>query len=385
LPRLAKINNPAYDSLKVLIAPLDWGLGHATRCFPVIKELLNQRCEVIVAASGVQRALLQEEFASLTFVDLPGYRIKYGKNRAITILRLLCSIPKILIRIKQERAWLRGFAAREGLDLVISDNRYGLAVPGVFCVFITHQLLIRTPFGRWADLLLQRMNYRFIRRFSRCWIPDIDGPEALAGELSNPKRMPRVATRYIGTLSRMEGQAAPEETDMLVLLSGPEPQRSILEEKALSGMREITGRRMALVRGLPGGGTALQNLPAGLAVYDHLPAPALERMIAGARLVVARSGYSTVMDLARMGKRAVLIPTPGQTEQEYLGRHLAAKGWAVCMRQNDLSLRDAWLARDTATAWPTDEAGERLRSELRSVLTDLASDGPSADRPGAGQ
>ena len=401
----AKINNPTYESLKVLVAPLDWGLGHATRCFPIIKELLNQRCEVIIAASGVQRALLQEEFASLTFVDLPGYRIKYGKNRAITILRLISSIPKILIRIKQERAWLRGFTAREGLDLVISDNRYGLAIPGVFCVFITHQLTIATPFGRWADLLLQRINYRFIRRFSRCWIPDHQGPGALAGVLSNPERMPPVVTRYLGILSRMgkgerrmeneasahetaSPEAVPQETDTrdpiehdtLVLLSGPEPQRSLLEKRILR-QAAASDSRLVLVRGLPGGGKPLKDLPTPVTVVDHLPATKLAQMIAGARLVIARSGYSTVMDLARMGKRAILIPTPGQTEQEYLGRYLASKGWAVCIKQNEFSLTTALAgasptvagsAEDAATGeqatWPAEDDGEALRAELLSVL-----------------
>jgi UDP:flavonoid glycosyltransferase YjiC (YdhE family) len=365
LPGPAKINNPTYDSVKVLIAPLDWGLGHATRCFPIIKELLNQRCEVIIAATGVQRALLQREFPSLTFVELPGYRIRYGKNRAITILRLICSIPKILIRIKQERAWLRRFAVTEGLDLVISDNRYGLTVEGVFCVFITHQLRIRTPFGRWADDLLQWMNYRLIRNFSRCWVPDVSGSKALAGELSNPVANPIIPLRYIGWLSRLTPRENDSGADVLVLLSGPEPQRSLLEEKILEQTAGLACK-IALVRGLPEGGPALKS--GSMIVYDHLPAAELERVMAGAQLVIARSGYSTVMDLARMGKRAILIPTPGQTEQEYLGRYLAEKGWSVCIRQNELSLSDALSQAPMKPCWPVDERPDRLAEEIGSVL-----------------
>ena len=322
---------------------------------------------MIVAATGVQRALLQTEFASLTFVDLPGYRVKYGKNRAITIVRLITSIPKILIRIKQEKAWLRGFAAREELDLVISDNRYGLVVPGVFCVFITHQLRIRTPFGRWADELLQRMNYKLIRRFSRCWVPDIGGPASLAGELSGPKRMPQVTTRYIGILSRMEGSKVAHEKEVLVILSGPEPQRTLLEKKILQQAAALPDR-IILVRGLPGGGKTLKEVPATVAVFDHLTSEELERMMAAARLVIARSGYSTVMDLARMRKRAVLIPTPGQSEQEYLGRYLAAQGWAQCMGQNKFSLEAALRLVTKAPSWPADDSGLRLHTEVLSVL-----------------
>ncbi|HEY4110503.1 glycosyltransferase [Puia sp.] len=291
-----------------------------------------------------------------------------------------------MIRIKQEKAWLRRFAADRGLDLVISDNRYGLAVPGVFCVFMTHQLQIRTPFGRWADLLLQRMNYRLIGKFSRCWVPDIDGADALAGELSNPVKKPHIPLRYIGRLSRMQPVAAGiravadgmqpvaaiEEIRLLVLLSGPEPQRSLLEKRILRQAAALSAASVSggivLVRGLPGGGKALKAVPASITVYDHLPAAALERLIAGARLVVARSGYSTVMDLARMRKNAVLVPTPGQTEQEYLGRYLAEKGWAICIRQQDLSLRDVLSQEGREPHWPGDEKEDRLSAEISSVL-----------------
>lgn len=387
MPTPAKINNPAYESLKVLIAPLDWGLGHATRCIPIIKELLNQRCEVIVAATGAQRALLQEEFASLTFVKLPGYCIKYGKNRAFTILRLIGSIPKILIRIKQERAWLRRFAAREGVALVVSDNRYGLAVPGIFCVLVTHQLLIKTPFGRPADLLLQRLNYRLIRHFSRCWVPDVAGDRALAGELSNPGRLPAIPTRYIGWLSRFDGRSSGDEAEaaLLILLSGPEPQRTLLEQRILQ-QAAASPCRMVLVRGLPAGSVPLKDIPPGILVYEHLAAAALERMVRNAGLVIARSGYSTVMDLRRMRKRALLIPTPGQTEQEYLGRRLAEKGWVACVEQNDFSLEEALALAKTAPGWPADEdAAVSLREEIDSVLARSAKDGPSPDRPPADQ
>src|SRR5579872_4451593 len=216
LPDPVKINNPADVHPRVLVAPLDWGLGHATRCIPVIKELINQRCEVIIATDGAQRALLQEEFSSLTFVELPGYGVKYHKKRALTILRLMASIPKILIRIKQEKAWLKQFTAHEQVDLVISDNRYGLVAPGIFCVLITHQLLIKTPFGAWADHALQLLNYRMIDKFSRCWVPDAE-TEGLAGALSHPRRLPAIPTRYIGWLSRF-GELPEEHVDLGVLV-----------------------------------------------------------------------------------------------------------------------------------------------------------------------
>ena len=401
-----KINNSDAKLLKVLVAPLDWGLGHATRCIPVVKELLNQRCVVIIAATGAQKALLHEEFPSLHFVEIPGYRIKYGKNRALSIFRLIRSIPKILIRVKQENGWLRRFVRLERPDLVVSDNRYGLYLPDTCCVFMTHQLLIRTPFGgsfgRVADRLLQRLNYFFIRRFSRCWVPDTPGDDALGGKLSHPGSMPPIPTSYIGWLSRfgavdgagtvggdgavggdgsVEGEGVVDgdgagAVDLLVLLSGPEPQRTILEKMILgqaAGVNQAAsgGYRIVVVRGLPGGGKPVPALP-GVLIHDHLRAAALEPLIRRSSLVLARSGYSTVMDLARLGKRAIYIPTPGQTEQEYLGAWLAEHGWGLCIQQKGLSLPAALAAAAAFTFRQVEEKHEDLLAKaIGEVLRTL--------------
>lgn len=379
-----KINNSQGLYPRVLVAPLDWGLGHATRCVPIIKELINQRCEIIVATGGSQKALLQAEFPSLTYVELPGYDIKFDKNRAFTIFRLMISIPKILIRIKREKAWLKAFAALEKPDLIISDNRYGLALPGIYCVFITHQLLIKTPFGAWADRLTQRLNYRFIRRFSCCWIPDVADDGGLAGELSHPAKMPSTHYRYIGLLSRFEGasEATPNRpsagragyadlevgTYLLVLLSGPEPQRSLLEKIVLEQAAGCP-QPIVLVRGLPDGGAFLSGTPEGMTIHDHLGTSALGQVIGDAAFVIARPGYSTLMDLARLKKYAVLVPTPGQSEQEYLGKRMAEKGWAVCMKQRDFSLAGALAVAQTGHRLSIDEQhGHCLAAAFEEVL-----------------
>jgi len=317
----------------------------------------------VAAVSGVQRTFLHSEFPDLTFVELPGYGVKYGKNRALTIFQLISSMPKILIRINREKAWLRRWVRQERPDLIVSDNRYGFYSPDVFSIFITHQLLIRTPFGPVADRWVQRMNYWFIRRFSVCWVPDMPGADGLAGELSHPRRLPHIPVRYIGWLSRFgvgtagdagagcgggadAGGAAGDggglrvaSFDLLVLLSGPEPQRTLLEERILEQAADYSGR-MVLVRGLPNGGKEL-SVPARITVYDHMPAVELEGLIRSAGVIIARSGYSTVMDLVRLGRKAILVPTPGQTEQEYLGNHLAARGWAISIDQKGFSLGDA--------------------------------------------
>ena len=352
--------------LKVLVAPLDWGLGHATRCIPIIRELVKQGCTVIIAAGGAQKSLLQEEFPDLSFVEMPGFRVQYSKNRAFTLLKIIFNIPKILIGIKQENQWLRRFAGGEALDVVISDNRYGLYGGGRLSVFITHQLAIRSSLGPAADWLLRRLNYSYIRRFSVCWVPDLAGADNLAGMLSHPREMPAIPVRYIGWLSRLETVKEEIVYDLLILLSGPEPQRAILEEML---MEQLTGGagRTVLVRGLPKGGSVIKA-PGGVVVFDHLPARELGRVIGQSRLVLARSGYSTIMDLVRLRRRAVYIPTPGQPEQEYLGRYMEERGIGVCIRQHGFVLKEA-VDRAKALSDPGAAGGnEMLGEEIRRVL-----------------
>jgi UDP:flavonoid glycosyltransferase YjiC (YdhE family) len=404
LTTIPKINSPGPKRPKILIAPLDWGLGHATRCIPIIKELLTLQCEVIIAATGLQKALLEQEFPGLPLVELPGYDIKYGKNRAFTALKIIRLIPKILIRIKRENSWLRRFVRREQPDIVISDNRYGMYCKGVISVFMTHQLRIKTPSGGLIDRWLQRINYRAIRRFSICWIPDWEEDAGqkytLAGELSHPDRLPVIPVRYIGPLSRFgknssadEGAdgsmkvAAGESCDVVILLSGPEPQRSRFEKMILAQLAFFEGTAI-LVRGLPDGkweklklaneSLANESLGPGPGkrdqwrVYDHLPANRLHPILCGAGLVISRSGYSSVMDLFKLGKKCIFIPTPGQTEQEYLGEYLSARRLAVCIPQARFNLPMALAeAGQFPFAYPVFEEDGLLRKEIGNLLWEL--------------
>ncbi|MHA4809181.1 glycosyltransferase [Flavitalea flava] len=335
-----------------------------------------------IAASGAQKALLEEEFPSLCFVELPGYKVKYGRNRLLTLLKIIFTIPKILIRIKQEKDWMKQFFIRERPDAVISDNRYGLYTPGLYSIFITHQLRIRTPLGRLADSLIQQINYRYINRFSQCWVPDHESGETLAGELSHPVRMPAIPTRYIGLLSRMEKHSLPPgpASDLLILLSGPEPQRTIFEESIIKQLPSLPGKTI-LVRGLPKTKEEIspkeiltESGSGEIRVFDHLPAGALNAVMLDARLVIARAGYSTIMDLIALEKKSILIPTPGQTEQEYLGDHLARRHLALCIPQSGFSISQALEA---AGNFPFTKAVGRddknlLQKEIRAFLFELA-------------
>lgn len=320
---------------KLLLAPLDWGLGHATRCVPVIKDLLSIGSEVWLAGEGAQEKLLREEFPSLPFLPLKGYRIKYGT--AGLTGKLVLQIPSILKSIKSENHWLKEQVSKYQFDGVISDNRYGLHHENIFSVFITHQLCIKSPLGKWIEKFLQQWNYKLINRFHECWVPDEEGPNNLAGELSHPVKFPSIPVNYIGPLSRFKKKEVEEIKDhLLIMLSGPEPQRTILENIIIDEVVNYNGTA-TIARGLPAERNIIPSTNT-IHFHNHLSSEELNHEAMKAALIIGRSGYSTVMDIAALQKKSILIPTTGQTEQEYLANHLMKKRFAFCINQNEFSL-----------------------------------------------
>lgn len=325
---------------RILVAPLDWGLGHTTRCIPIIKELLAQNFEVFAAGDHQQERLLTTEFPGLPFLPLKGYGIRYSKKNLL--LKLISQVPKIMFRIREEHRWLQEAVTTHRINAVISDNRFGLYHQKLPTVLITHQLQIKTTIGASTEKILRSWNYRFINRFTECWVPDSDGPGNLAGELSHPMVLPKVPVTYIGPLSRFQTQeqflefAKPQRDHLLFILSGPEPQRTLLEDKIINDASHYPGTA-TIVRGLP---SSLSAIPSTrmIRVFNHLPANELMQEIKNAEIVIGRSGYSTIMDLVSLGKKAILIPTPGQTEQEYLAEYLHQQHIAFTISQNDFSL-----------------------------------------------
>ncbi len=326
----------------VLVAPLDWGLGHATRCIPLIRELQRYPVRVVLAAEGAVLALLQQEFPGIETLPLRGYRIRYSRRAGAMPFKIAAQLPAILYRAFAEHRWLRKIRRTEGIDAVISDNRPGLYHPSIPSIYLTHQLNIKTG-QRFSDWLATRLHRFCIRRFTACWVPDAAGAASLAGALSHPSRLPARVT-YIGPLSRFSGgPAQPPALDLLVLISGPEPQRTLFEDRLLSHLQHYPGRAV-LVRGLPGPAAEQPlkvSLPENVRVYPHLPAGELGPMMASAALVISRSGYTTVMDLVKLDRPAVLVPTPGQAEQEYLAAYLEEQGYCCALWQDQFSLEAA--------------------------------------------
>jgi uncharacterized protein (TIGR00661 family) len=350
----------------ILIAPLDWGLGHATRCIPLINTLIRKNCTVFIASEGKIKSLLYKEFPQLFFIDLKGYNIQYSKNSWALPFAIGRQIPKIIATIQQENQRLKEIVKEHAIHGVISDNRYGFYHEGVPSVFITHQLRIKSGFGKIADDYLQILNYKYINQFSQCWVPDYENHPNLAGELSHPLKKPLVPVKYIGALSRFTHTEPKLEKHLLILLSGPEPQRTVLENSIIEQLKNYKGSVM-LLRGLPEEENTLE-LPANITMYNHLSTDALNKTMNEASLVVSRCGFSTIMDLAVFGKKSILIPTPGQTEQEYLAKHLMKLNFALCIPQNKFRLEHAL---DLACHFDYHTQGFGVGNNLDSVTDDF--------------
>lgn len=319
----------------ILIAPLDWGLGHATRCIPIISSLLHLGHQVIIGTDGAQAALLKEAFPALTILNLKGYEVKYSSNTRFFALKMLAQLPKIIQFIAYENQWLKQIIKEHKIDLVISDNRYGLNTGIIPCIFITHQLTIKAPF-KWLEDLLRKMNYLYINRFTRCWVPDMKGVENIAGELSHPSQLPKTTVHYINLLSRLKPIEVAQKFDFCILLSGPEPQRTIFENIVVESIKKIEGSILLVL------GTPLEKsvpfIADHITVYNHLNADELSKAIQESEFILCRSGYSTIMDLLILKKKMILVPTPGQTEQEYLADKLSKDGMVLSANQMNIDL-----------------------------------------------
>ena len=317
--------------MKILVAPLNWGLGHASRCVPLIRRLLDEGHEVILAGDGESLTLLRKHFPTLRYTYLAPLNLRYsaGKHQVWAMLR---AIPQLFFWSLKDHAMLKALLHEESIDQVISDNRFGLYNKQTECIYMTHQLHIMLPKGlRWAEGIASRMHARIYARYNKVWVPDYATIEqSLAGELSHSTFNIQHSTliEYIGPLSRFQKNPNIPSTpnyEVVAVLSGLEPQRTLLEQEIIaqySGSKE----RVLIVQGLmhrPNTRIKRGNITIVPSMTDAELVPAL----LGAQRIIARSGYSTIMDLdaLELMQKAELIPTPGQPEQEYLANYIAQK------------------------------------------------------------
>ena len=322
-----------FNGARILVAPLDWGLGHSTRDIPIIRRLLELDARPVIGADKGPLALLRDAFPALPFVRIPGVDVRYAKGSS-QAWAMAVQFPAMLRSLRKEHQLFIDLRRRQQLDAVISDQRFGIRAEGLPSVLITHQVF---PFTPLAQGLMRRINARSIARFDRCWIPDDAAAPGLAGDLSHGPNMPR-NSRYISPISRMDlARAMPtvERYRIVCVISGPEPQRTLLEHELMRQLPRIEGKHL-LVIGKPE--PALDETVGNVRRLSHLGGDALTGALLQAELIVSRTGYTTLMDLAQIGRTALVIPTPGQEEQEYLGELHTRSGRFFVQQQEAMNL-----------------------------------------------
>lgn len=354
---------------KILIAPLDWGLGHASRCIPIINFLLKENTEIIIAADKRPLALLKKEFSQLEFVKFPGYNITYPTNGAMA-LKMFFTIPKILWGIYKEHQSIKEIVKNKDIDVIISDNRYGLWFKKIKSIFITHQIRIKAGKGlRFFEPIIYRINKFFISKYDECWIPDIAGSNNLSGELSHNIKL-KIPLFYIGFLSRFFDKEISEikdkEIDVLAILSGPEPQRSIFEEIIIKQLKNTTLKAI-IIRGITEKPEEYQ-INKNLKIINSLNTKDLSEYINNSKQILCRPGYSGLMDLAALKASAILVPTPGQTEQEYLADELMKNKAFFSMNQKSFQLEEALKQSSAFTFLNIKNENSVLMERISSVL-----------------
>ncbi|MEZ4927170.1 MAG: glycosyltransferase [Saprospiraceae bacterium] len=320
---------------RVMIAPLNWGLGHVSRCIPIIHALEEMGVGILLASDGEALHLLKAEFPHLPSVRLPSYHIKYyGNNMVLNIARQL---PGILYAIRAEKWHTEKLVRQYGIQGIISDNRYGCFHRSTSNVIMTHQLNLRIP-QKSLEWMANRALRISLASFDEVWVPDTASEPSLSGELSHPiDGLKNV--HYIGLLSRAVHNTSEKEYDVAVVLSGPEPQRSNLEQMLLEQAMALP-QKFIFVQGK----TKTKEhhfLADHLELVSYLTSEALNEVLCASDVIICRSGYSSLMDLVVLGKPAVLIPTPGQTEQEYLAEECARQMWFQIQQQNNIDLKAA--------------------------------------------
>lgn len=337
----------------ILIAPLNWGLGHATRCIPIIKALQENNYIPIIASDGIALALLKKEFPYIKTLKLPSYQIEYAKNGKNFKWKLIKNSPKMIRAIWEEKRLIKKWVKKHAIDGIISDNRLGVFSKKVPSIFVTHQLNVMTGNTTW---ITSKLHQNIIKKYTECWVPDVATLPNLTGELGHLKKN-YLNLKYIGPLSRMHKKETPKQYDLMIILSGPEPQRGLLEEKLKTEVVHYTGK-VVFIKGIVQKEQTKEQI-GNVTYYNFMNTRQLEQTFNESEAVLCRSGYTTIMDLAKLEKKAFFIPTPGQYEQEYLAIKLANEGLIPYATQEEFKMEDiskintykGLLAIDNTIVW----------------------------------
>ena len=315
---------PTISNQVILISALDWGFGHTTRCVSLIKHLLAYNNQIIFAGNAAQVEFIQNEFPSINTQLMEGYNIELSSTQS-TYWQIGKQLSKLTNAIKKEKRWVDDYVSKNKVNLIISDNRYGFKSSKVKSVFMGHQLNVYVP--RFRKLVNKKLS-QYINQFNECWVVD-DKQLNLAGELSSTKYI-SIPTHYIGLLNRFEKQNLDMVYDYLIIISGAYPENEQFL-KSVEDYFSLKSDSLVVIS------TVKSKQPIKNAEYYYYPnTKILNQLINQSKIVVAKLGYTTLMEMVSLQKECILMPTKGQFEQEYLGKIVANKNVRVIKALNDI-------------------------------------------------
>lgn len=314
--------------MKILISPLPWGYGHALRLIPIIFAVKKNH-SVIVATNSELKKIILKNIPDIEVIEVPSVKIFYASNGFLFYISMFLNAFKILILFFKNRLWLKNFLKKNSIDLIISDNNYGFYSKKIRSILIVHHIniILKPPF---LNTFVNCVNKFFINKFDEILIPD-DPFLRFTQHLSNPDTL-KIPFSYIGICSQFQilnnKNYYLTQYEVACILSGPEPQKSLLESIFIKTFSK-TNLKTIIV-----GASVTKIISANLVVMPFSDSNFLKYIIQSSKIVVARAGYSTIMDLIYLKKTAILIPTPYQTEQIYLARRLwDLKFFAYCFQE----------------------------------------------------
>jgi uncharacterized protein (TIGR00661 family) len=332
--------------MDIIYGVCSWGLGHATRSLPVIRKLISEKNTLTVISNGRSLEVLKKELGEeITYVDIPDYPMLLSENTRQFLAKSMVYWPVFIKRIEDGLAALQKILNKKHYDRIISDARYDIYSKKIPSFFISHQMRIMNPLQiKIFERAMERFNMFFFKRYIGVIVPDYK-ENNLSGDLShNLKRIDENMIHYVGVLSDFTRRPLKKDIDYLISISGPEPQRSMLEEKLASQAHELKGN---VVMTLGKAEDYSIKKKDQFTTYSFVTKELREELLNKAKMVISRSGYSTLMDVAVVGTKALFIPTPGQIEQEYLSQYHNQLGTFYSVSQESVDLKtDVKIAQE---------------------------------------
>lgn len=354
---------------RIIVSPLSWGLGHVTRDAPIVDYLLEKGHEIVFVATGRALTYARRRYADCRAIELPDMPPPYSKTRFFVPM-FLKFIPRMLRAIREEHERSQRIFDEVKPDLIFSDNRYGIWSRDIPSFILSHQIRLKTPPALSPlEVFTEAWARSHLKHFTRVIVPDYDGQQTLSGRLSHDLCFwSRDELYYAGQLSTIRPAELPQDVAVFISLSGPEPQRTVLEEIIRQQVASIEHMgKIVVTLGKPEAANK-ETLGQNVECFSFLPSERQQEMMNRARLVVSRSGYTTVMELAELGRRALYIPTPGQTEQEYLSRYYEEHGMYHSVSQYKLDLvRDV----EAASRFPGFKAPRSTAENVQRLYNDI--------------